>query len=60
MNVNLIEGVYLYLTKANYAKGYTAANDKRAIRKKARKFVVRHGVHFCKKKKRGRMRLKPV
>ena len=49
LNVNMIEK--LSLPKGRYAKGYTAANNKRAIRKKARRFVVRHGVHFCKKKK---------
>ena len=56
VNVDLIEGVYLYLTEARYPQGYTVAN-KRAVRKKAQKFVVRHGVLFFKKKKRGKVRL---
>ena len=34
VNVNLIEGAYLYLMEGWYPKGYTTAN-KRAIRKKA-------------------------
>ena len=35
----MIEDVYLYLTEAQYPKCYTTVN-KRAIRKKAQKFVV--------------------
>ena len=55
VNVDLIEAVYLYLTEARYPKGYTTAN-KRATRKKAQKFVERHGILSFKKKKSGKVR----
>ena len=50
VNVNLIEGVYLKLTEAQSLKGCTTAN-KRAIRKRAQKFVMRHGVLFLRRRK---------
>ena len=55
-NLDLVEGVYLHLTAARYPTGFTNAK-KRAIRKKAQKFVVRRGVLFFKKKRKGRVRL---
>ena len=55
VNVDLIEGVYLYLTESRYPQRYSVTNE-RAVRKKAQKFVVRHCVLFFKKKKRGKVR----
>ena len=43
----------IYITEGTYPGGATA-NEKRVIRKKAKKFAVRNGELVCKKVIRGR------
>ena len=51
---DLFQEAYLYLTKHRYPPGCENSR-KRSIRKKAGKFVVRDGVMFFKKKKKGKV-----
>lgn len=54
-SADLIDAVYLYLTESRYAEPECSAQRKRAIRKKAKKFVVRDGVMSFLKKKKGKV-----
>ena len=51
---NLVDAAFLYVTECRYPEG-SNNSEKRAIRKKAAMFVVRHGVMFFKKKKKGKV-----
>lgn len=50
---DLLEDVYLYLTKKQYREGL-AQNQKRIIRKKATNFYVADGEMLYKKKLKGK------
>ena len=50
---NLVQKAYIYITEGTYPGGATA-NEKRVIRKKAKKFAVRNGELVYKKVIRGR------
>lgn len=52
--VDLVEGAFLYLTESKYPVKCTDIR-KRAIRKKAKMFVIRDGVMYFKKKKKGQV-----
>jgi len=47
--VALVEKAYLYLTRKTYPAGCTK-NDKRSIRRKSEKLVLKDGVLYFKKK----------
>lgn len=49
--VDLVEAAYQYITDTSYPDG-CSKEQKRTIRRKATKFVVRNGVMFFKKKKK--------
>ena len=51
---NLVQEAYVYLTERRYPIGCVDSR-KRSIRKKAGKFVVRDGVLFFKKKRKGKV-----
>ncbi len=53
-DAELIELAYRYLTEKTYPSGITE-NRKRAIRNKAKKFVVRDGELFYKKIQTGKV-----
>ena len=50
--MDLVDAAFVYKTELRYPRGCREAR-KRAIRKKASMFVVRDGVLFFKKKKKG-------
>ena len=56
---DLVEDVYIYLTKGQYPVN-CAANRKRVIRRKAEKFRVRNGELFYIKKKSRKVNLQCV
>ena len=51
---DLVQEAYIYLTEHRYPQDCTYA-QKRSIRKKAGKFVVRDGELFFKKKRKGKV-----
>ena len=53
---DLVEQAYLYVTTLGYPAGCTD-NRKRVIRKKAKKFEVKEGELFYKKRCKGKVRL---
>ena len=56
-DIDLVDSAFLYLTQFQYPNGCSDAR-KRAIRKKAGMFVIRDGVMFFKKKKKGKVMMK--
>ena len=56
-DIDLVDSAFLYLTQFQYPNGCSDAR-KRAIRKKAGMFIIRDGVMFFKKKKKGKVMMK--
>ena len=56
-DIDLVDSAFLYLTQFQYPNGCSDAR-KRAIRKKAWMFIIRDGVMFFKKKKKGKVMMK--
>ena len=54
-NRDLVEAVFQYLSEKRYPSG-SDDTFKRIIRKKAAMFVIRRGVMYFKKKRRGKVR----
>ena len=58
-DADLVEQAYRYLTERRYPNGATE-NRKRAIRNKAKRFIIKDGELFYKKKQKEKVRrLKP-
>ena len=53
---NLVEEAYQYLTRKSYPAG-ASEGQKRCIRRKAAKFVLKNGELFFKKMSKGKVRL---
>ena len=54
-DVDLVEQAYRYLTDKTYPNGATE-NRKRAIRNKAKRFIIKDGELFYKKKQKEKVR----
>ena len=54
-DVDLVEEAYRYLTDKTYPNG-TTENRKRAIRNKAKKFIIKDGELFYRKKQKEKVR----
>ena len=52
--LDLVNAAFMYITESHYPNGCSDVR-KRTIRKKAKMFVVRDGVMYFKKKKRGKV-----
>ena len=52
--VDLVDAVYLYLTEGIYPNECSSTR-KRSIRKKSKKFIIKDGVLFFKKKKKNKV-----
>ena len=52
--VDLVDAVYLYLTEGIYPNKCSSFR-KRSIRKKSKKFIIKDGVLFFKKKKKNKV-----
>ena len=51
--LDLVNAAFMYITESHYPNGCSDVR-KRTIRKKAKMFVVRDGVMYFKKKKKGK------
>ena len=54
-DVDLVEQAYRYLTDKTYSNGETE-NKKRAIRNKPKRFIIKDGELFYKKKQKEKVR----
>ena len=55
-DVDLVEQAYRYLTDKTYPKYGATENRKRAIRNKAKRFIIKDGELFYKKKQKEKVR----